>query len=259
MKNWVDNLVSEYYDWLRQETTIFKDEQTGWFAVDTPFVGLFNDTVTIYIKQIDKEIVLSDDNETLDNLELVGVKIGKEGKRKEIIDSILINYGIKLQNNELFVTANEKNFSQKKHNFISAILEVNNLYVLSKNNVSHLFKEDVRKFLEEENIIFTPEFAAKGSVTNLDFTFDFQIAGKSTELVIKSFGNLTKPLISHFLFSWEDIKPTRERMIRKNVKALAIINDEKNVKTEYLEALKSKNSEIMLWSNRYNEKEKLAA
>src|SRR5690606_10992183 len=113
-----------------------------------------------------------------------------------------------------------------------------------------IFKEDVRGYLESQDGIYTPDFISKGT-TGLEVTFDFQIAERKKEIVIKSFNTINKSNLSTFLFSWEDIKPVREKSTKKEVNAIAILNDiEKEVKSEYLEALKAKNANYILWSER---------
>ena len=72
--NWLSEGVNEYYEWLKKRTFVGKDEATGWSVVSTPFVGIFNDTIDIFVKtQADGRILLSDDGNTLGNLELLGV------------------------------------------------------------------------------------------------------------------------------------------------------------------------------------------
>ena len=87
------------------------------------------------------------------------------------------------------------------------------------------------------------------------FNFDFQIAQRDKEIVIKSFNTINKSNLPTFLFSWDDIKPVREKITKKNVNAIAIINDiDKEIKSEFLEALKSKNADFILWSEKDSEK-----
>jgi hypothetical protein len=254
--NWVNTYVNEYYNWLKEKTFIQKDNHTDWFLINTPFIGAFNDTIEIYAQKLGSTFILSDNGETMSNLELQGLQIQGSKRRREILDSILLNYGVKSENDELIIRANIENFSQSKHNFLSAIIEINDLYVLSKHQVSSIFKEDVRNYLDLQDIIYTPDFISKGE-TGLEFNFDFQIAKKDKETVIKSFNTITKSNLPSFLFSWDDIKPVREKITKKNVTAIAIINDfEKEIKTEFLDALKSKNADYILWSERDSEKSK---
>lgn len=254
--NWVNTYVDNYYDWLREKTFIQKDSNTDWFLINTPFVGAFNDTIEIYAQKNGSHLRLSDNGETMSNLELQGLHIQGSKRRRAILDTILLNYGVRAENDELTIESNIDNFSQSKHNFLSAIIEVNDLYVLSKHNVASIFKEDVRNYLDSHDIIYTPDFISKGT-TGLEFNFDFQIAKKDKEIVIKSFNTINKSNLPTFLFSWDDIKPVREKITKKNVQAIAIINDtDKEVRTEFLDALKAKNADYILWSERESEKSK---
>jgi len=255
--NWVNSMIDDYYSWLREKTIIESSKISDWYSIDTPFLGAFNDTIELFAFRKNGTILLSDNGETLNNLELQGVNIQGSKKRREILDSILLSYGLNQNEKELLIEATEKNFPQKKHNFLSAILEINDLNILSKSNVHSIFKEDVRQHLEGLDVIFTPDFISKGS-TGLEFTFDFQIAKKDKETVIKSFNSINKSTLSTFLFSWEDIKPVREKVSKKDVNAIAVINDiDKSIKSEFLEALKSKNAEYILWSERDTQENKM--
>lgn len=254
--NWINTHVSEYYNWLREKTFIQRGDSTDWFLINTPFIGAFNDTIEIYARKEKNHLILSDNGETMSNLELQGLHIQGSKRRRNLLDSILLNYGVRSENNELLIESDFDNFSQSKHNFLSAIIEINDLYVLSRHNVASIFKEDVRSYLDSLDIIYTPDFISKGT-TGLEFNFDFQIAKKNSEIVIKSFNTINKSNLPTFLFSWEDIKPVREKSTKKDVKAIAIINDlEKEIKGEYLEALKAKNADYILWSERDSEEKK---
>jgi uncharacterized protein YegP (UPF0339 family) len=248
MNNWVNELIDKYYDFLKGRTAIISETGSNWAIISTPFIGLFNDTLEIYAKNENGKILMSDDGVTLKNLELVGASLSRSPKRKDVLERILLTYGIQFNNNELFVEATEQNFPQKKHNLIS---EINDLYMLAKHTVATVFKEDVQHFLDEQEIVYTPQFISKGS-TGLEFTFDFQIAYRNKEIVLKSFNTLNKLNLPNFLFTWEDIKGVREKITGKSVIGLAVINDvEKEIQDEYLHALKSKNTDYILWSQRY--------
>ncbi|MDR0574806.1 MAG: DUF1828 domain-containing protein [Tannerella sp.] len=233
-EDWINNSIAEYYNWLRDKTQVLKNEQTGWYAITTPFLGLFNDNIEIYAKLEKDKLILSDDGQTLGNLELAGSSVTRAPVRREWFDMILLNYGITFNNNELQAEGTEKDFNQKKYNLLCAISEISDIAMMAKHTVSSLFKEDVRNFFDERNIIHTPQFIAKGN-TGFEFSFDFQIAGRHKEIVIKSFNSLNKINVVNFLFGWEDIKNAREKISGKELKGLAIINDlEKELKHEYI-------------------------
>lgn len=244
--------MNDYYAFLKEKTLVTASTSSDWVEISTPFVGLFNDTVDIYAKKEGNKIILSDDGNTLRDLELSGLEISRSPKRKEILDRILINYGVRISNDELTTEATERDFPQKKLNLISAISETADMYYLVRHTVASVFREDVKAYLDEQELIYTPYFISKGS-TGLEFTFDFQIAYRNTEIVIKSFNSVNKMNLPHFLFTWDDIKKVREQQTQKEIIGLAVINDiDREVNDEYLSALESKGAKHILWSQRHN-------
>ena len=248
---WIDKYLEEYFKFLKDKTVVTELPAGSWVEISTPFTDVFNDSIDIYAKRSNGKVILSDDGHTLKNLELSGIEISRSAKRKEILDRILLNYGIKLdEKNELITEATENNFPQKKLNLLSAISEANDLYILAKHTVGSIFREDVKQYLDENDIIYTPYFISKGSI-GLEFTFDFQIAYKKEEILIKAFNSVNKLNLPHFLFTWDDVRQVREKQTGKKVVGLAIINNEEHeVKDEYLEALQSKNAQTILWTER---------
>lgn len=258
----IDSLIDQYYRWLKSHTGLFTDKETGWTQISTPFTGIFNDTIDIYVRAENGKILLSDDGQTLHNLELVGVPITRSAKRRELLKKILLNYGVALApTGELRVEATEKDFPQKKHNLLSAILEIGDMFMLAKPAVASIFKEDVQAYLEEQQIIYTPQFIARGA-TGIEFTFDFHIAHRHREIVLKAFNRLTTFNLPHFLFAWQDIRETREKITGKELSGIVVVNDvEKTIKEELLTAIRIKKANYILWSERYSPKNlaKLAA
>lgn len=248
--SWINELMDNYYSFLREKTVITESPNSNWIEISTPFTGLFNDTLDIFAKKDGQKIILSDDGNTMRNLELSGMEITRSPKRKQLLDSILNNYDIKIIGEEFLTEATEKDFAQKKLNLLSAISEANDLYFLARHTVASVFRDDVKSYLDEQELVYTPHFISKGS-TGLEFTFDFQLAYKKSEIVIKSFNSINKMNLPQFLFTWDDIKKVRERQAEKDVIGLAMINDvDRDINDEYLEALESKGAKYILWSKR---------
>ena len=259
MNQWIDDCINSYYTWLKQNTTHKLDGVTGWEMITTPFVGMFNDMIEVYAKKEGESILLSDDGETLKKLELYGLDANRI-KNGDLLRSILLNYGIQLvRQKELTTIATSANFAQKKHNLVSAMLEIGDLIHTSKvGSISSVFKDEVRTYLDAQKIVYTPQFIAKGK-TGLDFTFDFQIAQAKSETVMKSFNTLNRYSLSNFLFSWEDVRDIRQEMTGKQLKGLAIVNDvEAMAKTELVNALQSHEADVVMWSERDNIIKKIA-
>lgn len=252
---WIDEQINEYYKWLKDKTAIRKDNGTGWFAIDTPFIGLFNDNIEIFVKKVsDSEILLSDDGETLSNLSLSGVDISRSPKRKAYLQKIINNHGVRREKDELVITSNGADFARKKHALISAIMSISDMNMLSNENVASVFAEDVMAFADEKGITYTPMFIVRGK-SGLDFNFDFQVAGRDTELVIKTFNTLRQNTISSYLFCLNDVRDNREQTTGKKFKSLTVINDiTSKPSAKLIEALKAYDTHILLWSEKNMDK-----
>lgn len=253
MTSFINQQIAAYYEWLQSSTYITQDSSSEWVEITTPYFGFYNDPIELYAKcEKNGKITLSDDGVTLHNLDLAGVTLRASEKRKQLINSILINYGIRMnaKAGELTTETSIKDFPVKMHSLISAILQITDMQNLSTPNVTSFFLDDVQQYLDELQVVYTPQFIAKGK-TGFEFTFDFQIAKPKSELVIKSFNRLSRSQVSNFLFSWGDIKANREAQSGKALGGMAIINDEgEEIKQEYIDALESRGTKIIPWSRR---------
>ena len=104
--NWIEQLIGDYYKFLKEKTLISKIQGSDWVEISTPFTDIFNDTIDIYAKRQNGDILLSDDGQTIRNLELSGVEITRSAKRKALFESVLLNYGITFNNHELTTKTN---------------------------------------------------------------------------------------------------------------------------------------------------------
>lgn len=239
--------IEEYYKWLRGAASA-RQLQNGWTEIATPFMDRHNDGLTVYAKMDGGNITLSDDGYIINDLLADGISLNRK-KRKELLDSFLMSYGVQNVNNEMIMHTTASEYPSSMHMFIQAMLAVNDMFMLSDSTVKTIFLDDVAAFLDKQQIIYTPSFIAKGS-TGLEFNFHFQIAGRKSEILINSFNTMNRGNLSSFLFDWLDIKEARQKRAKKKVAGLAIINDEKGIDQKYLEALESKNTQYILFSQR---------
>lgn len=252
--NWLEEEVNKYYDWLKQNTFVQEDENTGWGIVTLPFTGLFNDNIEIYAKREGDNIILSDDGDTISHLQDAGL-ILKSPKRKNMLYSIARNYGISVNDNgELTKTIRKDQFPQGKLDILQAIMEVSDLKNITTHNVSSLFKEDVRLYLREKKINAIPQMMLRGK-SNINFTFDFMISTLNSECLIDAINNLDKARLAQFLFGVDEVKSDREKATEKKLSALTIVNDVDNtIKGEFTEALTSRGYDVLRWSERNTDK-----
>jgi len=241
-------LIQTYLNYLHTNFDIEKIEKDI-YKITTPFLDRRNDHLTIYAIIKGEEIILTDDSYTLNDLEMDGITITK--KREEELKRILIGYGVHKKNNELFVIAHRSSFAQKKHNFIQALLNVNDMYLLSHERVTSIFLEDIKNFFDEKGLIYTENIAIEGK-SKITHKFDFLIPKQVTkykeEALIKALNTPKVENIRAILFSFEDIKNAGR--IDKN---FVILNDKNPINDKVYEALNNYDVIPLHWKNLEND------
>ena len=247
------DLIHSYTEWLKQK--INYKEINGHFEVSTPFVNHINDQIQFYLKRDDRDrIFMTDDGDTINNLEMAGVDVSTPARLKEL-QSILNGFGVMLKGNELSIMATPATFPMRKHNFIQAMLSVDDLFILASPKVESFFLEDVTNFLQQNNIRFSPNIILQGK-SSFQHKFDFLIpaSGNAPERIIKVVSNPRKQNIIAQLFAFEDTKQAR------NNEGIVILNDfEKEVAPEILQAIEEYGINDFLWKDREKWLAKLAA
>lgn len=247
-------LVETYAHWLKEKVKVKKIGDVC--ELTTPFVDRHNDYMQIYIKATPSGVVLTDDGYIIRDLEISGLEFNTERRRNEL-NNILNGFGVKLHGDCLEVEARPDNFPQKKHNLLQAMLAINDLFVLTPAKVASFFKEDVERFLSLHDIRFTKDINFIGK-TGFTHHFDFVIPSskKEPERILKAINNPTKNYVFAMIFSWDDTRKIRS----ENSIALAVLNDQdKEITSDTLHALKAYEIEPMVWSKREGYVEKLVA
>ena len=145
----IDLLIDGYWRWLRDRSSI--KQLNDWTEITTPYLDRHNDYIQIYAHRNGKNHVLTDDGETLVDLEQTGCVIDSP-KRQAILKSILNGFGVENDEGKLQVHATPENFAVRKHNLIQAILSVHDMFYLASPTVEALFFEDVAAWLEATDI-----------------------------------------------------------------------------------------------------------
>ncbi|CDF04924.1 putative uncharacterized protein [Megasphaera elsdenii CAG:570] len=239
--------IAEYYQWIKKNLSA-RRLKNGWTEIGTPFMDRHNDGLVIYAKRDGDSITLSDDGYIINDLIADGVSL-RGSKRAAFLNGLLFSYGVENQDNEMVMRTTPKNYAVSMHMFIQAMLAVNDMFMLNNATIKTIFLDDVANYFDQQGLIYTPNFLAKGS-TGLEFNFNFQIAGRTSEILINSFNSINRGNLAAFLFDWQDIRDERQKRSRKKVKGLAIINDEKEVDRKYLDALIAKGTDYILFSER---------
>lgn len=247
-------LLDNYYNWLKDRTVLKKLGE--YCEITTPYIDRHNDYIQIYLKREGNGFVLTDDSYTIDDLLQSGCSI-ESPRRKQILQTTLNGFGVQLDKDALIVKANNDNFPLKKHNLIQAILAVNDMFYLANANITSLFLEDVRAWLDISDIRYSERITFMGH-SGYPQTFDFLISKskKAPERIIKTINNPEKNNALSLVQKWTDTKNDRP----EDSKAYAIINDtERNVPSAVTDALENYNIKPVLFSKIDKSKEELAA
>ena len=134
------DLIHSYTEWLKQK--INYKEINGHYEVTTPFVNHINDQIQFYLKRDTRDrIFMTDDGDTINNLEMAGVDVSTPARQQEL-HSILNGFGVLLKGNELTIMATPATFPMRKHNFIQAMLSIDDLFILASPKVETFFLEE---------------------------------------------------------------------------------------------------------------------
>jgi hypothetical protein len=251
----VQKLMDDYTRWLRDKTVL---RQIGgeWVQVTTPHLDRHNDQLQFYVRKENNGYVLTDDGYIINDLISSGCALDSP-KRQELLKTTLAGFGVHLEGDQLVLRATPDNFSLKKHNLIQAMLAVNDLFYLASPYVASLFYEDVTQWLDLADIRYTPKVKFTGK-SGYDHMFDFVIprSRKQPERIVQAISNPKKDAAEALVFKWLDTRETRPPESR----LYAFLNDGMStVSPSVVDALKNYDLEPVLWSQREQAREALAA
>lgn len=254
MMDEVQNLLEEYWRWLRDKTTT--RTINGHLEITTPYLDRHNDCLRIYASQRGNGYLLSDDSYIIDDLEMSGCPLDR-GKRLALLKTTLNGFGVRLNQNALEIDASRETFAVRKHNLVQAMLAVNDLFYLASPTIIQVFQEDVATWLDDASIRFIQGTKFTGK-SGFDHIFDFVIPKSRTqpERLLKALNHPSRNTAQALAFSWIDTKEVRP----PDAKVYAILNDTQvEIPKGVFEALREYDLHPVPWSSRANLLDELAA
>lgn len=255
MINEIQRLIDQYTLWLKDKT-VLREINEDWIEITTPHLDRHNDCLQFYIRKENNGYVLSDDGYIINDLISSGCALDTP-KRRELLKTTLAGFGVQLNGDELLLKATPDNFSLKKHNFLQAMLAVNDLFFLASPYVSSLFYEDVTQWLDLADIRYTPKVKFTGK-SGYDHMFDFIVpkSRKQPERIIQAINSPKKDAAEAMVFKWLDTKDVRP----VEAQLFAFLNDSANdVSHSVIDAFKNYDLTPVLWSQREEVRELLVA
>jgi hypothetical protein len=251
----IERLVDSYRAWLRQKTSI-REIDASWVEITTPYLDRHNDSLQIYAKRSNGGYLLTDDGNTIADLESSGCNL-QTPKRQDLLRVTLNGFGIKLTDGALEAKATADTFPSRKHDLVQAMLAVNDLFYLAQPVVESLFLEDVTSWLDEAEVRYIPNVKFTG-ISGFDHRFHFGIP-KSTrepERIVETISRPTKESAADLIFRWNDTRDARAG----DAQAYAILNDREHaVSSSVIDALGNYGIKPVTWSARFETQAELAA
>lgn len=167
----INELVRQYQSWMK-DCTPLRPAYQGWVQVTTPFLDRHNDGIQIYVRKDGDRVTISDQGETLDDLEASGLDLSSSAKRQAELETILNINGIVNHDGVLSVSTSVGDFPTRKSAMINAIMRMNDLAMLSHSSVANVFMEDVRNWMRENSLKAIESVPLRGS-TGYEYTADF--------------------------------------------------------------------------------------
>ena len=239
----IQNLINEYATWLKKE---IRFEKIGeYYEITTPYLDSANDYLQIYVRQIEDEIYFTDDVFTIQNLKMGGFQFTPN--RKKHLQQLLVQYGVKLEGDELISRAPIRDFAQKKHLFVQAMLRIDDMFTVSKSKVSSYFLDDIQEYFQEKDIFYTDNVQFTG-ISGFSHNYDFVLQRSKTkpERLCRAVNNPNKSSVGNILFAWNDTKPSR----KNDSQLIVFLNDQNIVSKGVEDAFLNYDAQVIRWSER---------
>jgi hypothetical protein len=248
-----EELIDAYLSWLRKGLSAEKVGDAC--ELTTPFLDRHNDHLQIYATRRNGVIVLSDDGYILSDLRSSGLDLDTP-KRMQVVQTILNGFGIRQDGNQLVVEASGRNLGQKVHSLLQGMLAINDTFVMAQSRVASFFWEDVKAFLDENDVRYNARVKISGR-SGYDHAIDFLIPHSRSrpERFVQAINAPSKNTISAYLFALNDSREARPA----RPDAYAFLNDrDRAVAGDVVEALEAYEVKPALWSHRSEFVEALA-
>ena len=215
----IEQLIDRYQNWLKDRTALKVVEDA--VEITTPFLNRHNDYIQIYAKKDHDDIILTDQGETLEDLEMSGINISVTNRR-ELLKMVVNGFGVTVDRNIISVTTSLDKFPLAKHNLIQTILAVNDLFFTARTSFTNVFFEDVRSWLDRREVryILDTAFIGKSGYTH-KFHFVIPRSKFASERFVQTINHPSKHAAESIAFSWMDTRDGRD----DDSTAFAVIND----------------------------------
>lgn len=242
-----ERLLKEYIDWYESRFSIKELSRAN--EIITPFVNHLNDRIALYIKPLsNNQIQITDDGVTLQELEMMGLTLTPT--RERILDGIKRDFGVSQTDEILYVVADSaKDFPQKKHNLLQAVLKVYDLLFVLNTKVKNMFNEDVYEYLYEND--FGGTKADLTGRSGIKYPIDYVLGEMKNRpyTIIQFFNDPKFEKVAAQSYIYEDLQKVYGTK-RAGIKYVIVANDEKKIPEKSLIVAQDIGVELIPWKDR---------
>jgi hypothetical protein len=205
----IKKMINDYAEWLKKEITFANFGE--YVELTTPYLDRFNDYLQIYVKQnADGTLTMTDDGYIIGNLISSGMSLKKGTNRERIVHRIANNFNVSISCEDIITTAMAHNFPQKKHMMVQAMLAIDDLFVITKENIKNMFLEDIETYFNANEIFYSKDFSLLGK-TGTVYTYDFHLqkTKEKPERFCRGINRLNQSKRDLTLFNWIDTQEKR--------------------------------------------------
>ena len=227
----VKTIERDFIDKVSAEIQLLADGKDR-FLVLTPFHFNDGDQLVIVLKKIGNKWVLSDEAHTFMHLTYyMDEKVLLSETRQKLILKARTMFDVEDYDGELIIEIPNEDYGQALFDFVQALLKINDVTYLSRENVKSTFKDDFRAFLYQkvESNRMTFDWQHPLHDPNGLYQVDCRINGMPQPLFIFALNSANKTqaaaLALHQFKEWDvkcqplgifEKKPTRDVLLRFN-------------------------------------------
>ena len=245
----VEKMKKIYFDWIDKKIQFVPSKNQDYMTITTPFLDMYNDYIELVIAQGNtSKYIISDDGYTINELGLLDINLNRKSKRRDYFQSILINFGVKNQNNELVIEFDDlAQFPDAQNRLTQCMLQAFDLLQTSKNSVIKYFKEDVTNYFIDNNIPVGEDLSLLGkSGRNSKFDIVVGRTRKKPQQAIKVVNTPINSNIANPLFRIIDVRESQP----KTEFSVIANNINSPVSSDFKSAFKNYNIPVYSWSER---------
>ncbi|KAA0236795.1 DUF1828 domain-containing protein [Fimbriimonadia bacterium ATM] len=143
----MDTITEDFRRKVSEQVRI-EGEGVGRFRVFTPFMFEDGDHLSIVLKKLENQWVLSDEGHTFMHLTYdLDERDLRKGTREKVITNALTAFSVKDANGVLLLWVEDGQFGDALYTFVQALMRIADVTYLSRERVKSAFFEDFRTFM----------------------------------------------------------------------------------------------------------------